>query len=257
MFQKISKNKKWSKKVISLMLVLVVLSSINLNVLAGINSNSHWVVREDSSNQIYLQHTDTGEKILAAKSYDAFGNLEDFDLVEYANLLNNQPVIEQKTYFDTENKDLSTRGAIPVPVTIYTYTESDTYTSIGPAEKCTPDVVGPATISYGNQISTTTQWSASISLGWQAKDTIEAGASFGWNKSSSSNTSFGLSFDVVAGKTGYVTFRPRYNTTEGTLRARTYQNYKLIFDNSYEIKGHSPKKLPTGFTDGIFALKTF
>lgn len=239
MFQKVSKNKKWTQKLISLMLVLAIFSSIHLSILAKTNSNC-WVVKKDNSNQTYLQHTSTGEKILAAKSYDAFGNLEDFDLVEYANLLNNQPVMEQSTYLTAKNKDTSAN--ISLPVTIHDYTESRNYTSIGSAN-----------ISYGNQISTTDTFSASITLGWKQKNAIEKGATFGWSSSSSAN--FGVSFSVPKDKTGYITFRPRYNTTEGTLRITTCYSGQVISDKSYEVKGHSPKVLATGFTDGIFALK--
>ncbi len=265
MFQKVSTVKKGSKKLISLMLVFVILSSLHLNVLAADNSG-YWIVKKDSSNSIYLQHTETGKKILEARSYDDSGNLVDFDLVEYARLLNDQIEIEQndaieqktssyteKTNPETKSDSVNTRS---IPITIYTYIESRNYTSLGTARKCTADVVGPASLSYGNQISTTETFSASVNLSGE-KDAVQAGASFGWSTSSSSSSNFGVSFPVPSGKTGYVTFRPRYNTTEGTLRTRVYYNNSLLIDDSETVKGHSPKILATGFTDGIFALETY
>jgi hypothetical protein len=49
------------------------------------------------------------------------------------------------------------------------------------------------------------------------KSSIKAGATFGWNKSSSSSTSFGMSFKVPKNKTGYITFTPKLNAVYGEL----------------------------------------
>lgn len=87
------------------------------------------------------------------------------------------------------------------------------------------------------------------------KSAIQVRADFSWNVSLNSDSSFGLHYTVPAEKIGYVKFAPYINRTAGTLIKTTVNtNTREITKLYYAAWGHSPKKLPYGFCDGVYVL---
>lgn len=252
------------KRFMSLILAFILILSTSSSALADTNSNELWYVQKDGDNKTYLQNSKTGDKIVEAVSFDDAGNLVPVDLVEYASMLNNQPVINQTSSLlkdaqltDTplQNSTNSINSTIP-PVTVREYNETGAFRTTGGVEKCTADVVGPANLTYGNSIGTSDAFNYQFNITAEIKKIIKAGASFTWVDSSTSNTNFSLTYQIPAGKIGYVTFQPYLNYTYGKIREVVFVNNVIISDNSYLANATSPVKLSNGFTDGIFALHT-
>ncbi len=237
---------------------------LNLSVFANAQASDTriWIDRTDENGSIYLENTQNGEKMLEAFCIDAFGNTIELDLLEYINELNNAVIID--TAETSTGSDSFTALAINNPIIItphttaeyeYVYTQTSSYVGVGNAEKVTPDVVGPATVSYGNTITVSESFGGGLNLTVNLKKKISAGASFNWNISLSTNTSFGVSYNVPAGKTGYIQFKPRLDVTKGHLYEKFYFNGALQSTTDMgECWGACPKKLSSGFADGTYEL---
>lgn len=203
-----------------------------------------------------MENTFTGEKIIDAFQIDSNGEYLYLDLVNYANILNNSPKIKQdkpeqislKTI--QEGEEVSPQSEVNI---IFTYRETNTYVGLGSAIKVTPDVVGPTQLSYGESVSISESYGGDISITYAIKQKINAGASFNWNKTTTTASNFGFSYEIPDGKTGYIQFRPRFNVTEGIITETVYSSLGGIID-TYEFNawGQCGIKLSTGFADGVY-----
>lgn len=253
MFRKVITNKRF----ISMFLSVVMILSMSFTAYAASNDKDLWIIKKDNEKNVYLLNTSTGEKIVEAARIDEFGNITKVDLVDYANILNNIPIIESEQVSSEQvslNQEISPLYAVS---TWYTYNELSAYQSYGSAVKCTADVVGPATISYGNVVTSTEAWAFSGTLTAEAKKVIKGNVSFSYNSSSSTAANFGITFTVPSGKTGYVKFTPVFDVSYGKLITDTYYDGTLAGSTSAYVTYKSPTKLDTGFTDGIYALSTY
>ncbi|WP_033163919.1 hypothetical protein [Clostridium sp. KNHs205] len=247
------------KRFMSLLCAVVLILSTGSSAYAATNSNELWTIQKDGDNKTYLQNSKTGEKIVEAVRFDEAGNIISVDLVEYASMLNNHQQLNQSASISKDNQftDTPSQSLLNVsnlPVTVREYIQNSAFVTTGGVEKCTADVVGPANISYGNSIGTSESFNYGANLTGEIKKVIKAGATFSWVTSSSSNTSFNLTFQVPAGKTGYVMFQPYLNYTYGNVREVVVAGGMIISDTKILANATCPKVLSNGFTDGIFAL---
>lgn len=215
----------------------------------GNNNGDVWTIKK-SDNSIYLQNQETGEIIAEASELDSAGHLIKIDLVAYANQLNTKPKVPDSpscASFVSEHQVRRTSIT-------YSYREDYSYVGLGSGVKVSPDVVGPATVTYGESTSITESFGGEVSIVASIKTKIQAGASFNWNTSLQSGSQFSAGFSVPSGKTGYIQFRPKYNVTEGTLTQ--YVRTDSILDDVYtfDVWGRCPIKLATGFADGVYEL---
>lgn len=140
----------------------------------------------------------------------------------------------------------------------YKYVESTHYVCMGDTVTVSPTIQGPGTISYGTSHTFTESFSASISLSYDEKSAIRAGAGFSWNSSASNSSTFGVTYSVPAGKYGYVTFTPDLYCTCGTLYEQHYSGGVLVGSvNLGEVYAYSPVVLSNGICDGIYRLVTY
>lgn len=223
-----------------------------------------WILNNDDADNIYIENCRTGEKIIEAWKYDDLGRQVNIDLCDYVNELNQGQDEQVERAEDIYNR--TNEMSIPVlshaspqslvmPVEITNYTEESNSVVNGSPIKITADVKGKATISYGNMTTVSESFTVSGTTTTEAiKNKIRLGAGFTWNKSATSNSSFGITYTVPAGKTGYITFTPKYNKTVGTYRVRFYLENRLLTDDSYSVTAKSPISLSNGFADGTYAL---
>ena len=225
-----------------------------------------WVVRTNVDGSKYLENTRTGEKIIEVYGYNKYGRLQKVNLVEYAKELNQTYIQQEQGILLSKSTpssllisdgQTSKSSGISLPTQSYSYKQTQSYKGIGSAQKCTPDVVGPASLSYGQSFSVTNSFGASISLNSGAQRAIKAGATFSWSISLSTASNFGLVYTVPANMTGYVRFRPYYNVTKGTLSITYLQDGKLLGVEKYSVWGQSPIKTASGFADGKYELVTY
>lgn len=118
----------------------------------------------------------------------------------------------------------------------------------GKREKVTPDVYGPAKISSGSSITSSSTWSGNISVTVESllfsKIKVQLGGSYA--KTSSSSTSFGLEYSIPSGRIGTVYFTPYYWHFDAV--------YYDSNGNPLDIYAETPVVLKTGFTDGLYEL---
>ncbi|MCM3338492.1 hypothetical protein M3650_07565 [Paenibacillus sp. MER TA 81-3] len=110
----------------------------------------------------------------------------------------------------------------------------------------------PCPISKGETITSTENWGAGLTAG--DKSYIKANASFQWSTSSASNLTYTLY--VKIGRTGYLTFAPRYNFTKGNI---TYMGCYPVtgcqtMGTKTDVWGASPAKVAGDHADGEFAI---
>ena len=119
----------------------------------------------------------------------------------------------------------------------------------GTEQKVTADVLGPATISYGESITITETFSfdASVTIKEIMIKNIEAEVGFTWSSSADSTKTFSVSFPVSDGKIGAVYFTPYY----GKFDAAYVHSEQRIYKGTLM----SPKKTASGFADGLYQLK--
>jgi hypothetical protein len=251
-------------KLLITIMTFVLVFSTSSGASAAVNSNFKWIVKKDNNKHIYLQNTKTGEKMVDAISLDDSGNPIHLDLKEYAKILNCQQEIKQDTSSTNKVKDLqSIEGTTPslsrtyqIEAT-YSYVQSYATTTTGMPSKVTPDIVGPTTVSYGNSVSFSESFSVSVSINGEMKKVIKGGATFTWNSSATTSANFGLSYQIPAGKTGYVSFSPYYNITVGNLTTKLWQDGVCFQTTTTAATGYSPKVLANGIADGIYALMIY
>ena len=132
-----------------------------------------WVVRTNVDGSKYLENTRTGEKIIEVYGYNKYGRLQKVNLVEYAKELNQTYIQQEQGILLSKSTpssllisdgQTSKSSGISLPTQSYSYKQTQSYKGIGSAQKCTPDVVGPASLSYGQSFSVTNSFGASISL---------------------------------------------------------------------------------------------
>lgn len=218
------------------------------------------IVKSDQSSHVYLKNTETGQSLVRAIRLDQTGKPIDIDLYTYAKQLNKQVLKQKQRLFNKKNieekQSLHSSKVKPALTFIYyDFEEVRHWSELGTPIKVTPSVVGPASLSYGNSETASQSFNINISASADVTDKIRAGAGFTWNTSASTNTSFGVTFNISSGRTGYVQFRPYQNVTYGTVNELYYQYGDLISKkNLGDAVGTSPIKLQNGFADGVFEL---
>lgn len=225
----------------------------------------NWEVRSNADGDIYLKNTQTGEKMIDAYGYDDSGCLQKVDLTEYAQELNQTCFVQEEDAFINQRELLSSQitdgnissNSATWPAKSYSYKESRSYKGIGSAQKCTPDVVGPGTLSHGQSFSISNSFGADLSLSSAAKNAIKAGVSFSWSITLDTASNFGMGYQVPWGKTGYVQFRPYYNVSKGTLSITYLYGGQITGVERYSAWGQCPMKTATGFADGKYELITY
>lgn len=236
--------------------VLLILVMLATNSISAFASNSitqdDWVLNSDlATNEVYIQNVKTGEKIYHAFKFDASGNLVPKDLTEYVIELNNYEIVPEP---------LSTNGIItPLSPTTYDlprFVRTGTSKVNGSPVKVTADVLGPASLAYGNSSTITNSFSVAPGITGEITSKIKLSANFTWVNSASTNTVFGVTFPVSANKKGYVQFTPYLNKVSGDSYMDTYNTANILVKSVYcgISHGYSPILLSNGFADGIFAL---
>lgn len=210
-----------------------------------------WSVESEEDGSIYIQNDATGETIVYAFRIDENGDEQPIDLADYACELNAASRLNQTIESSNEVADDSVQRK-PSAVT-YAYEESLSYRVVGNGIKVTPEVPGPASLSYGESVTVSEQFGGGISISAQVEEAITAGASFTWNKQLSTSSTFTVTKEIPAGRTGYMEFRPYFNATTGTLtRMIVHIPGGVVSSTDYNAWGRSPIILATGFADGIY-----
>lgn len=233
----------------SISVLLAVIMAITCIPTAFAAANGIWVVQYDENNKVYLQNTETNESIYAAVEVKD-GIQRPVDLEEYVIVLNNAEYVDTEAVLSNEY----TYEIQSLSHTYYSYTQKSKSKVNGTPKKVTQDIKGPASVSHGTSTSISESFSASVSLGVNQKSAIRQGASFTWNTSSSSSTSFGVTFPVPSGKTGYVQFTPYLNRTTGELWATITNGTTITKSKISNITAHSPIKVGST-ADGLFELR--
>lgn len=205
-----------------------------------------WVVKCSDNGDIYLKNTENGRELVQAFRIDEFGNQIFIDLIEYANTLNRATLLPQQSVLVEDLSEASAESAYS-----YIYEEQNSYIGISVnGTKVTPDVVGPATISYGTSATYSASFGGSISLNMDMIAAVVNGASVSWSYSASSSQNFGMTFNVASGRIGYIQFKAYWNVSTGRL----FEMPLYGPGNIYDAWGQCPKVLSNGFADGIYEL---
>lgn len=241
------------KRMVSLVMVLLLVFSASS--FASAKSSEEWKVKDQGNGAICLESMTTGEVIVEAFRFDDNGQTISVDLLEYARELNTMQSV-QETYAESfEIPNAADPHIVPSLVyTSYSYEETSSARVIGGSVKVTADVVGPASITYGEAIAISDSYSVGITLNATIEKAIQTGASFSWQHSLSTTTNFSVTYNVPSGKTGYVKFTPYFNRTRGTL-TKTRRRVDAILDQeTYVAEAKCPIKLSNGFPDGTYAI---
>lgn len=242
------------KRFTSMFLALSMIMGISTSAFAA-NNQDEWLVKYDETGCAYLENSITGEKAVRAVRFDENGIPYDVDLIEYAQELN-APQIND---WQNSNPAPLPANSARANVTAERYEQSRWYYTTGAAQKVTANVKGGtsgATISYGNSVSVSDSYSGSLSFTATVKRNIQAGASFSWTTSASSSSSFGVTFKLNPGETGYVAFQPRLYATTGTyIRESINTETGAVTPVSRTtVTATCPVKLSSGFADGTYML---
>ncbi len=222
------------------------------------DSSEDWRVVTEEDGSVYLQNDATDEIIVYAFRIDENGNEQSVDLAEYAHQLNTLPrAPESSDVMDEQNDQQKAIFRKPGTSTyVYSYKETKAYETLGDGIKVTPDAVGPATITYGESVTVSEEFSVGISASATIKDAITSEVSFDWHAQLSSSSNFTVAKQVAAGRTGYVEFTPRLMVTEGTMtRKLVHIPGGVVSSSEFEAWGKSPIMLATGYADGIYDVK--
>ncbi len=243
------------KKILSFFLVTAIVASLTTNIFAISKTQTPtgpWVVTYDSNQKVFLKNTKTGEELIQAIRMDSNGNTIDINLEEYVNQLNHQIHTSSQQKSIIENSIIT-----PMSYMLYKYVETSTYVGLGSPKKVTPDIIGPATISYGSSATISEAFGATISATFQVKEAIKVGASITpWNKTVSSAAQFGATFPVDSGRTAYVQFVPYLDVSVGNLKGifmTDFGDIEQIVDYGSSW-GATPQKLDNGWADGAYQL---
>lgn len=186
--------------------------------------------------------------------------MEEVDLREYARLLYEGQIFEEEQRaeaFQSVNEDLGEITPNDVTqTTYYFYNETKKQVVNGSQVKVSAGQMGPSTINVVYSATITHGFSIPLSINVSAmKDKIKANAGFTWNSSLSTTTSIGGSFEVAAGKVGYLGFTPYLNKTIGTAYTEIrYSNGNVTRTPTENVSGTSPIKLSNGVADGMYAI---
>ena len=241
-----------------LAMTMVFSMGISANAKAAESSNTDlWVVKIDADGNTYLENTQTHEEMIKAYRLDESGNPVEINLVEHAKTLNETTLIPTNTQeqsvvnnqLDYTNNYISP-AVIVNPVSAYSYTETRNYRTTGSPIKVTPDVRGPTSLSYGESKTISESFATSVSLSAE-KSAIIAGASFTWEHSLQSAANFGVSYDVPAGRIGYIHFKPYFNVSVGNLTETVWVGYTIARQTTKGVFGLSPVTLGNGLADGL------
>ncbi len=248
------------KKLITLLLATLMVMSLMTSAFA--DNNQQYVIKHFEDGTSYILNTDNGEKMTGGMRPNESGELESIPLEELVNQLNNSRSIDttQNQQVNDENELSAEFSMMGMPQT-YSYALKNarmTNASDARGVKVTPDVHGGtegSTITHGVSETISESFSASVGLTGTIKTAIEAGASFSWTDSASTERTFSASHQVPAGEIGYVRFHAYYDVVNGTLYKYTYSYGGSIIgtDNLGSASGFSPKKVGS-FADGIYLL---
>lgn len=247
------------KKFFCIVLCFAVFLSLTSSAFATEESTTQdgvWIVVTEDDGSIHLENSSTGEVVIYAFKIDEHGNEHSVDLVEYANELNSLPVVP-----DSPNVTPYVESQEVVPykrsLTRYNYKETHSYQGIGTGLKVTPDVVGPATLTYGESFTISAGYGSDLTLTSEAKNAIAVNAGYSWNASLSSCSNFSIAKEIPAGRTGYIEFKPYYYVSEGILTATRVQipSGFVLSSTDYEAWGQCPMRLASGFADGIYSVR--
>lgn len=250
------------KKLCSFILSLTLILTLASPAFATETSSSeNWRVVTDEDGSIYLQNDATNEIIVYAFRIDENGDEQSVDLVEYAHQLNTASIIptlvgstNEQSEQNDQNDPISRKPGTSTYV--YSYEETRSYRTLGSGIKVTPDVVGPATITYGESVTVSDEFGGTISISASMEDAISGAASFEWHTELSSSSSFSVTHEIMAGRTGHVEFTPYYNYSSGTLTQKlVHIPGGVISTKTYNAWGKSPIILATGFADGIYSVR--
>lgn len=200
----------------------------------------------------YLLNETTGEKTIAAYTYDENGELVKISLSECKNIKESspRPTIENTP---TVQRHIAEDLILPQAIT-YRYVEKSAYVENGTPVRVSSDMKGPGKITTIQSTTVSCSFGGDVSLTNTIKKKIELGASFSWNVSLSSEASNSYEFDPIpAGEIGYVQFTPYYDVSIGDL----YQGHsESSLPDTYkgEVWGRSPQKLPSGLACGLYEL---
>lgn len=208
------------------------------------------IVYDEQLGLEYLKDNETGEKTYKAYEVNSSGELVEISLEECKRIKDN--IVNDISF---KNNTISPiKPMTPDTYEKYRY-EGETVCEdiVGSTRKVTPDVKGPAKISYG--VSKTINHSFSIGIS-SLISAIKSEASFTWNKSASTNKSFGTSFNVPSKEVGYVAFSPYMNKTGGEYYIDTYTGGGVLLSTEYGgyAYGYSPKTVGD-WADGLYELK--
>ena len=241
------------KKIMSIALVILLMFTLCSTAFAADASDSSaiWVLKRSDSGEEYLYNRVTGEIIIQAFGYNDDGELVELDLKEHLKTKNPaagiQPTL-QPTNSNVIMRDPSYSSSY------YDYRESNYRRMLGNTIKVSADVDGPGSISYLITNTISHSYGGSVSITASILSAIQSGVSFDWNTSLSTSVSAGYSFDVPAGRRGYVQFTPYVDYSIGSLYlvsvAPFYQEETMVGQVWYT----SPVKLANGIADGVYEL---
>ena len=120
----------------------------------------------------------------------------------------------------------------------------------GELKKVSPDIkysAGGSHISKTVSTTITHYFSAAVDTSAK-KSAVQAGATIGWEKSASTETTF--TFDLRPGQKGYIGFTPYYNRVYGDLEL--YGNWGDGLISTTKVYGYSVKVTDDGDADGLF-----
>jgi len=210
-----------------------------------------WEVSETRGTTPYLFNATTGYRIDSAWTYDEDGKLIEIDLVAHAIELNYSNILNAELLY-------STGFTVPImPINDlhqpnYRFHQSSSSTPLGIAVPASAEFRGPVTIQHTLGVSTSHSFSAGVNATWQREGAVQAGASFNWTRTSTSQEITSGSWQIASGRIGRVYFTPRYNQTNGRLWVY-YRNVRMHDRGSQW--GRSPR-LVGQFTDGVFEIRT-
>ena len=252
--------KQITKNIISFLLSITMLFTLASPAFAVVRSaqiqesqRENWIVVSKADGSVYLENDITGEIIVSAFRIDENGHEQPVDLIDYANALNTLSIMPAIAATNTQDDVMPQKQT----AVIYSYKETTSYKGIGTGIKVTPDVVGPATITYGESVSVSEQFGGGITITAEMKKKITAEVNFTWNVELSSSANFTVSKDIISGRTGYVEFRPYLNVTKGTLTKKVIHSPEglVVSSTDYDAWGQCPIMLSSGFADGIYDVR--
>jgi len=105
-------------------------------------------------------------------------------------------------------------------------------------------------------VTTTESFGGNTSITAEISKAIKLGATFTWNTTSASAIGVGFTWPITSGKNGYIKFTPYLDVTVGNLSMFFYDYATGVsgFLDVGEVWGASPRKLPSGFTNGLYEV---